>query len=153
MTGVRDTTALAELGAVFARDGIALTEISEMHVRDAGGLSLVYSQGGDFGVTVPASAYGAQSSSVTTDVTTEIVTAAPFGGTAPYTYAWTRVDVGGTWAILSPASISTAFRADAVAPGTADTAQFKCTVTDARGLAVDSIEINATAENYGGFEL
>lgn len=152
MISVRDTVGLKEIGAISARDTVGLKEIAEVYIRDAGGLKLVYNQGSSLAVYVPASTYGAQSSSSPVDVVTEVIAATPTGGVAPYSYLWTRTDGGGgTWDIIFPTAQETSFRANDVAGGDSLLATFKVTVTDSRGIAVDSININATADNYGGF--
>lgn len=152
MISLRDTFGLKQIGAIFMRDAVGLKEIKEVYLRDAGGLKLVYNQGSALAVYVPASAYGAASSNTPVAISTEVIIATPSGGVAPYTYAWVRTDGGvDSWTIIFPASQETSFRANSVASGVIRTATFKVTVTDARGQFVDSININATAENYGGF--
>ena len=152
MTGIRDTVGLSVISDAFARDSVGLSEIGEIHIRDLGGLNLVYNQGSALAVYVPASAYGAASSNTPVAISTEVIIATPSGGVAPYTYSWTRADGGiDSWTIIFPSSQETSFRANSVASGVIRTATFKVTVTDAQGQFVDSININATAENYGGF--
>jgi hypothetical protein len=90
---------------------------------------------------------GARNVSGTTTVTTASVTAQPAGGAPPYTYAWTRTDGGGhAWTITSPTAAATTF-STSVARGVPQTANFKCTVTDAAGTVVSSLDVTATCTN------
>jgi hypothetical protein len=61
-------------------------------------------------------------------VTSATVTVTASGGTAPYTYAWTKISGGAITAVL-PASDVTAF-SGTVALGETISAQFQCTITD-----------------------
>ena len=154
MITARNITTAKQIEAIKARNASSVLKgIAAMKVRNASNvLKTVFSPGSTLAVNVPAFVYGAQSSGSAIDVTTEIATAIPTGGTAPYTYSWARVDAfGGTWTIFLPTNAATAFRASAVAAGDSKLAEFVCTVTDARGNTVDSITINATADNFGGF--
>lgn len=152
MISLRDTVGLKQIGAIFVRDAGGLKEIAEVQIRDAGGLKLVYNQGSALAVYVPGEAYGAASSDTPVDVSTEVIAASPTGGVAPYSFSWTRTDGGvDSWSIIFPAAQETSFRANAVVGGAIRTATFRVTVTDARAQVVNSININATAENYGGF--
>lgn len=154
MITARNITTAKEIASVKARNASSVLKgIASMKIRNASNvLKTVFSPANNLAVSVPAFVYGAQSSGSAIDVTTEIATAIPTGGTAPYTYLWARTDgFGGTWTIFLPTNASTAFRASSVAAGDSKLAIFVCTVTDARGNTVDSIAINATADNFGGF--
>lgn len=94
------------------------------------------------GVT-PSSVFGTNNSTGIVLVTSSTATATPTGGTAPYTYAWTKVS-GDTMTATSPTSASTAFRLG-VGPGDVKTATYRCTVTDKNGLtAQDTVSITLT---------
>lgn len=67
------------------------------------------------------------------------VTATPSGGAAPITYAWTRVDAGGTNFIIDNTAI--AAPTFSIAAGSAvysATQQWRCTATDADGVTSQS---------------
>lgn len=68
--------------------------------------------------------------------TTNATTVTPSGGTAPYTYAWTRVSYEASVApsITSAAAASTTFTQTGIGTGESYGAVFRCTVTDANGL-------------------
>jgi hypothetical protein len=154
MITARNITTAKQIASVKVRNASnVLKGIASMKVRNTSNiLKTVFSPSSNLAVNVPAFVYGAQSSGSAVDVTTEIATAIPTGGTAPYTYSWARTDgFGGTWTIFLPNNAQTAFRASSVAAGDSALAIFVCTVTDARGNTVDSIAINATADNFGGF--
>lgn len=143
---------LVEIGASFIRDGSnALVEVGQESIRDASGLSIYFAPGSGMTVEVPPDAYGAAANSGGVSVTTNAVTATVTGGTAPFTYLWSKV--GGAdpaWTIISPTSQTTAFRRYPVAPGDEETATFICTVTDASGTSEDSAAVAATVTNFGG---
>lgn len=154
MITARNITTAKQIASIKVRDGSnVLKDIASIKIRNASNvLKTVFSPANNLAVSVPAFVYGAQSSGSAIDVTTEIATAIPTGGTAPYSYSWARTDAfGGTWTIFLPTNASTAFRASSVAAGDSKLAEFVCTVTDARGNSVASITINATADNFGGF--
>lgn len=64
------------------------------------------------------------------------VSAIVTGGTGPYTYLWTQAG-GQAASIYSPASATTQF-AMGLGPGSSETANFNCTVTDSNGLTADA---------------
>lgn len=74
------------------------------------------------------------------EATTDPATATPTGGTAPYTYAWTKVS-GGSITADTGLLASTTFSA-ILTNGQIITATFQCTVTDARGqTATDTVNV------------
>jgi hypothetical protein len=93
--------------------------------------------------TASGSGSGAASSGLVT--TTGTTTATPSGGTAPYTYAWTRVSGDITISINSPSAATTSFTAS-VADGVPKEAAFKCTITDANGTIVETNEVSVYLE-------
>ncbi len=106
--------------------------------------------GGAFDVPVDSySAMGGAASAFAVAISTSAVTAAPSGGTAPYTYAWAITAPDANWSALSPTSATTQFRRTGVAPGDSETANFECTVTDALGAVAVSDPVQATVTNYG----
>lgn len=70
-------------------------------------------------------------------VTSPSVTASPIGGTAPYTYAWTRISGDASISASVPTGVSTAFSA-LVALETLVEAIFQVVVTDASGAAASA---------------
>jgi SprB repeat len=94
----------------------------------------------------PVSAVGAVAIDETVFVTTNAITATASGGTAPYTYAWTRVSGDSGFNALSGSSATSRFRAT-VAPGDALDAVFRVTATDARGRT-GTADVPASASNF-----
>jgi hypothetical protein len=66
-------------------------------------------------------------------ITTDLCTAIPVGGTAPYTHAWTLIShTSGTLpTATSPSDISSQFQQTGISPGDNESAVFRYTVTDA----------------------
>lgn len=64
--------------------------------------------------------------------TSDVATATPVGGTAPYAYVWSFVS-GDDIIINSPTAQSTTFSHDTIFPADDYFADFNCTVTDANG--------------------
>lgn len=64
-------------------------------------------------------------------LTTDLVTAIPSGGIAPYTYAWAYLS-GSTFTVSHPTSAGTFFSHNFVAFGTRS-GTYRCTVTDSLG--------------------
>lgn len=153
MIRVRDAGGVAPIGALRFRDASGIVNIATARIRDAAGLQTIFSQSGaGFTVDVPASAYGGGASGAAIPISTEEVIATIAGGRSPYSYVWSRVDTAPQgWTIISPASNTTRFRANTVPPGVVQTATFRVAVTDANSVTVNSIDIVATAENYGDF--
>lgn len=73
-------------------------------------------------------------------VVTNPATATPDGGTAPYTYAWTKVTGTAPSQADSPSAASTTFSSTQL-PGLINET-WKCTVTDAAGFtAEDEVDV------------
>jgi hypothetical protein len=87
------------------------------------------------GMTAAASPTSLYTSSFSSPITSSSVTVTPTGGTAAYTYAWTKVS-GDTLTVNSPTSASTTFTASVTS---SKTAIYRCTVTD-------SLATTATAD-------
>lgn len=78
--------------------------------------------------------------------TTGAVTASVSGGTAPYTYSWTKVS-GTTMTVTGPTSASTQWRYDPAVNEQA-TAVYKCTVTDHVGVTgFDTVGVEVDWDN------
>lgn len=153
MITARNISTAKGIEAVTYRNSASVAKgIATIKIRNASNvLKTVFSQGAGLVIDVPPSAYGGQSINATVPVTTEVVMATVTGGAAPITYLWELVnDYGNSWTITSPNVASTAFRANAVPAADSQNAIFKCTATDSRGRSVVSININVTADNYGG---
>jgi hypothetical protein len=84
-------------------------------------------------VTTSLSANASSGAISATDVsaskTTGSITVTPAGGTAPYTYAWTKVS-GATITADSSTAATTTFTATSLTSGETRVAIFRCTVTD-----------------------
>jgi hypothetical protein len=87
------------------------------------------------GMTAAASPTSLYTSSFSSPITSSSTTVTPTGGTAAYTYAWTKVS-GDTLTVNSPTSASTTFSASVTS---SKTAIYRCTVTD-------SLATTATAD-------
>ena len=72
--------------------------------------------------------------------TTNSITVTPTGGTAPYTYAWTKTSGDGT--VVSPTKATTRF-SQFLYNNTAASGVFLCTVTDSLG-ATATASVNAS---------
>lgn len=70
---------------------------------------------------------------------TNLVTAIPSGGFAPYTYAWTHVS-GDTFTVTNPSSASTYFAHTFTSYGTRS-GVYRCTVTDSLGSTA-TVDVN-----------
>jgi hypothetical protein len=64
-------------------------------------------------------------------IVTDSVTVTATGGTAPYTYAWTRIAGSALIAATSTTAATTTFTGTTLVSGTTYDATFRCTVTDA----------------------
>lgn len=92
----------------------------------------------------PDPATGAGSGGGSETVTSELATATPSGGLAPYTYAWTHVSGDAAITITSDTSQSTTF-SKFMTPGASTSAVKRCTVTDAYGqTASDDVDVELT---------
>jgi hypothetical protein len=152
---VRDVSTIGEIGAISMRDaGAVLREVGEGSIRDADSLETFFSPGGELAVDYPGEAYGAGASAVGIIVTTNSITVTVTGGKAPYTPLWTKVGTPDPdWIITAPNQLTTAFKRLSVPPATTYSDNFICTVTDARGDSVATLEVPATVSNYGGLEV
>jgi hypothetical protein len=150
----RTPSGIKAAAAINLRDaGGALRTAGTIRQRDAVNvLKLIYSAagGGSFVVAAaPLAAFGARAGGGTT-VTSEQVVATVTGGLAPYSYAWSVISApSGTWTIQSPVSDRTSFVCAGVPDNDSYVANFKCTVTDSRGIAQDSATVEVTCSNYG----
>lgn len=152
MIEVRNASGVAErLKAIEVRDGAGTAvPVKIVQIRDATGAAKTVWQTMSLSVS-PSLITGYASSTSSIDVTTGVATATIEGGTAPFSYAWTRTDAGAdSWSIIIASAASTAFRANAVAAGADTTAEFTCTVTDANGLTATA-STDASAMNFGGY--
>jgi len=138
--------------------------IVEVEARDAGNVSRVIKEGwirttdglkqlfGEFIVSLSRSSLTAHTNSaMTVPVTSLPVTCNVTGGSAPYSYAWSKTSGAAGWSIDSPSAASTTFTSPALGPGDEEVATFICTVTDAAGHVLASSAVTITARNiYGG---
>lgn len=153
MITVRTPTGDKGVAALTVRTPTGDKGAARMTLRTASGDKVIFDSAGMAALTVdaaPINAVGSGSSAADIDVTTNEVTATASGGTAPYTYAWTELGGSGSWAILSPSSATTRFRAYDVTDGGLVASNFECTATDSRGRT-GSVIVTAEAYNFGGF--
>lgn len=73
-------------------------------------------------------------------VISDAVTVTAAGGTAPYTYAWSRMSGSSSVAVTSPTAATTTFEA-VIYRGLSRSAVFRCTVTDA---AMDTATVDVS---------
>lgn len=85
----------------------------------------------------PESSFASRNAAAVVAVITDNVTAFVTGGVGPYTYAWVQTS-GPAASIYTPNSATTKF-AMGLGPGSNESAQFTCTVTDSNGLTVSDI--------------
>lgn len=148
MFSARDATTLRTVKNVKARDaGGVLRQCQFAKVRASdGALRTVWAYLTASASVSSVEGYGNSITSI--GITTASVTATPTGGTAPYTYAWTRTDGGAdAWTITTPTAATTSFRATAVLPSDNQTATFICTVTDANGRTAATSAVSASSTN------
>ena len=137
---------------IWVRKGGVWKGVSKLSVRTGGAWKLAHDDSG----SVPPDVAGGfnahlNKSSVSGSVpgigvvTTDSVTAVVDEGTAPYTYAWSKVS-GSTFNIGSPAAATTNFNINTTTPDTTLTAIYKCTVTDNVGRTMD-LNINVSASS------
>ena len=109
--------------------------------------------GGGGGGTVPvdiANPMGARAVGGPVTVNTEIVTASPTFGSAPYSYSWAQTGVvDPAFTPTAPTSQGSAFRRTGVDAGETFNADFVCTVTDALGATAQTDTVAATVTNLG----
>lgn len=78
-------------------------------------------------------------------VDTASTTATATGGTAPITYAWSRLtDSGDNMTASAPTAATTLFGAASVTTGTSATSTWQCVGTDANGFTATSNVVTAT---------
>lgn len=94
----------------------------------------------------PATLYGFRVGSGTV-LSSESSTVTVIGGTAPYTYLWSRVSGDAQIGPINGISASTRFSATMLA-GTGYAATYKCTVTDALAASVDSNNITINLDCF-----
>ena len=142
MITVRAPTGDKAADMVTVRTPTGDKAVARMTLRTPSGDSIIFDAtggggggaGGDLTVSVsPLTATGSTFDAMAETVTTNSVTVTVSGGTPPYSIAWTALGGIGAWTILSPASLSTRFRAVAPSPGDTDNNSFVGTITDARG--------------------
>lgn len=134
---IRDAgNALRTVAALRMRDaGNALRTIQMIRMRDASNvLRTVYVAMA--AAVNPSSVSGTRGSfgPGALSVTSNVATATPSGGTAPFTYAWSFVAGDNTIGATAPTSASTTFSAS-VPFGSQKSATFGVTVTDANGAS------------------
>lgn len=137
--------------SILTADGAK--DIARGSILTADGSKDFFVSGGGAGLTLeamPITATGSGGSGSTITVTTNSISVNVSGGTGPFTYAWTEVGVStADWTILSPSASSTRFSAP-VETASFESANFRCTVTDARGRT-GTIDVPATVYNFGSF--
>lgn len=95
-------------------------------------------------LTVSASPTSVTKTGLTSTLTTATVTATASGGTAGYTYAWTKVS-GDSITATSASSAATTFQATGLASPESRTAVFRCTATDAGSLTA-TVDVTVTID-------
>lgn len=81
-------------------------------------------------LSIVASPSSLTKSASTSSITTDSSTATAYGGTSPYTYAWTRQSGSTAISADSASSATTTFTGTSLASGSTYDAVFRCTVTD-----------------------
>lgn len=123
-----------------------LRSIRTVKVMDGGALRTVATFADLLTVEAsPANVSGTQASASAIRVNTDVTTAGPSGGLAPFSYSWAKVSEVG--AANSPSMATTDFGAT-ISPGT-QTGTFRVTVTDAVGHTATD-DVTATFTNVGG---
>jgi hypothetical protein len=140
------------LGLTTIDKGLTWRMTAQQPVVDTGG--------GTAALTVaiaPSPATGTVAYSGTPVAPTRTVTATPAGGTAPYTYSWTRADSGGT--AFTPSSSTAAGPTFTIPTGSTAynvTQSWRCTVHDSAGAvaqALVSITLKRTVSASGAIAL
>jgi hypothetical protein len=150
--GVKTPTGNATVANASILTAGGAKAIARMGILTADGAKDFFTTGGTGTLTVdvsPISAIGSGFSNSTVTVTTNLVTATASGGTAPYTYAWTRVSGATGFTATSPSQAASRFAIDLAMNDNAD-ATFRVTATDARGRT-GTADVPAAAFNYGAF--
>jgi len=89
-------------------------------------------------------------SASTASITTDSCAVTATGGTAPYTYAWTRLSGSTDIAADSASAATTTFTGTSLASGSTYTATFRCTVTDnAAATATVDVPVTITRGGFG----
>lgn len=142
---VRDGSGVSTIGAIYIRTASGLEDVAQFSIRDGDGLHpLLISMSA---VASPESAYGYGYSAFPIIVTTPPSSVTVTGGTPPYTYSWSAVDVG--WSAVSPTAQTTNFRSPSLSSGSGAETSFSCVVTDANGNFVESNPVFVSANNNG----
>lgn len=152
MSAVRNAAAvLGTISAISVRDaGNVLKSVTIGKVRDAAAALKTFFNALSASAS-PASKNAFGNSSSPVDVLVGLFTAAPSGGVAPFTYAWTQTTAGiNVWSITAAASATTGFTCEALGQFDSDSAGFTCTITDDTGATVATNEVTASATNLGG---
>jgi len=150
MIAVQTPFGAGTIGSVSVRTPSGDAVVARGAILTPTGSKDFYTSGGAGGLAVDVSPPFASGSSFTPApvfVTTNTVTAAATGGTAPYTYAWTRISGASGFNALSASEAATRFRITLDADEGAD-AVFRVTATDARGRT-GTFDVSASAYNYG----
>jgi hypothetical protein len=149
---VRTPTGDRAIGSVTVRTPTGDAVVARMVLRTPTGDSEIYTQAGGGALTAeasPFSAVGSVSGSGTQDVTSNLVTVTPSGGTSPYTYAWARISGDSDVLALNSTAAATRFQAT-IELGGFRNATFRCTVTDARART-GTVDVDVSLFNFGGF--
>jgi hypothetical protein len=101
-----------------------------------------------FGATVSPEALGGFKIGTGTIVTSQTAVVTALGGVAPYTYVWTRVSGDAQVLPVSGSSDSTKFSAYIGTAGVSYAAVYKCVVTDAAAVSIDTNSIDVTMDSF-----
>lgn len=135
---VRNSGAWQNVGSIFVRNGGSWASVQGGWIRQGGSWVKFFESGAGpgpgpepgFSASIfPSEIVRYYLGPLTTLTTFEAATATPAGGSAPYTYSWTKVSGGNIFA-NSPSTQSTVFTADSMFPGEIRIADFSCTVTE-----------------------
>lgn len=114
--------------AMYFHDGTAQRTITEAWYHDGTTARKVWPPGAALSASAsPTTLSGSGTTSIITS--TGSSTCTPSGGSGSYTYAWTQVS-GASMAAVSPTAATTQFRSNAMSPGEARVAVFRCDVND-----------------------
>lgn len=131
---IKDAGTLRTIKKGYVKVGGVLRPIKRVLVNDNGTVRTVAVFADPLTVTA-SNVSGTGNGSTGATAVTNTTTAAPAGGTAPYTYAWTLLTNGGGTAsyATNPSSATTAFVKTGMAQSTSFTDTWRVTVTDANG--------------------